>query len=92
MGRDLSSGRQWSYEASARQPLWRRVALIGGLGYYDLEDLFGESYWGASAGAELAFEPLRFTLTRFFVDSNARRLFGSQTADDRWALTASWRF
>ena len=36
-GPGFRSGRQWSYEASARQPLWRRVALIGGLGYYDLE-------------------------------------------------------
>ncbi len=91
-GPEFRSGKQWSYEASARQPLWNRVALIGGLGYYDLQDLFGQSYWGASAGAELAVKPLRLTLTRFFVESNARRLFGTQTADDRWALTAAWRF
>src|SRR5262249_51802727 len=71
-------GTQWSDEASLRQPLWRKVALVGGLGYYDLKDLFRDSYWGWSAGAELGLDPVRITITRFDVDNAARRLFGNQ--------------
>ena len=88
----LRSGRQLSYEGSVRQPLWRNLSLTAGLGYYDLTDLFRESYWAWSAAAELSFGRARLTLTRFGADRSARQLFGSQTADDRWALTAAWRF
>ncbi len=88
----LRRGRQLSYEASLRQPLWRNLALTAGLGHYDLTDLFGESYWAWSGGAELGLQRLTFMLTRFGTDRTARQLFGRQTADDHWALTAAWRF
>lgn len=91
-GPQRRSGRQLSYEASLRQPLWRNLALTAGLGYYDLSDLFGESYWAWSGGAELAMARLTFTLSRFGTDRTARHLFGPLTADRHWALTAALRF
>lgn len=91
-GLGRQEGKQLSYEASLRQPVWRNLALTAGLGYYDLKDLFDETYWAWSAGAEAGFERLRVTLTRFGAGEGARQLFGRQTADGHWALTAAWQF
>jgi uncharacterized protein (TIGR02001 family) len=88
----LRRGRQWSYEASFRQPVWRNLSLTAGLGHYDLGDHFGASYWAWSGGMELDVRQLQLTLTHFGVDDTAERMFGWQTADGRWALTAAWRF
>jgi uncharacterized protein (TIGR02001 family) len=83
-------GRQLSYEASLRQPLWKRLNVTAGFGYYDVSNIFDGSYWACSAGMELGWERLTMTLSHFQVDGKARRLFGAQSADGTWTLTAAW--
>jgi len=85
-------GNAESYELSFRQRIWRDLALAGGVGYYDLTNLFGSGYWSWSAALVYPIGGVEFNLSRFGTDSNARRLFGDQTADNRWVLTAIWRF
>jgi uncharacterized protein (TIGR02001 family) len=87
----MRHGRQWSFEASLRQPLWRGLSLIAGAGHYDLGDVAGLSYRGWSGGLEVDAGRMQFTLSRFGVDGAARRMFGAQAAHGRWTLTATWR-
>jgi uncharacterized protein (TIGR02001 family) len=39
-----------AYDATARMPLRGAVSWVAGIGYYDLSDLVGKSYWYGSAG------------------------------------------
>lgn len=88
----LRKGREWSYEASFHQRLWREVALTTGVGYYDLSDLFRGSYWAWNGGLTLVRPHLQLTVARFSAQAVAHRVFGPKTADGRWAFTAAWRF
>lgn len=81
-------GAQWTYEATFRQALWHGLSLTAGAGYYDLDDLFRGSYWAWNGGLAYALPHLQLSAGRFGVQSVARRVFGGQTADGRWALTA----
>lgn len=86
------SGTALSYELSLRQPIWRGLALAAGVGYYDLSNLFEQSYWSWSGTVTCAIRAFEVDLSRFANDSAARELFGREAADDRWVLTAVWRF
>lgn len=88
----LDRGNQWSFEGAFRHPLRRGFSLTAGMGYYDLHDLFAATYWAWSGGLEFTHRQLQLNLTHFSTDDSAQRMFGSQTADGRWALTAAWRF
>ena len=85
-------GRALSYEVSLRQPLWRVFGAAVGVGYYDLEDVLGTSYWAWNATLTANFDRVEFDLAYFASDDTARDLFGRESAADRWALTALWRF
>ncbi len=86
------SGTALSYELSLKQPIARGFALGAGVGYYDLSDLFDESYWSWSATLTYTVRAFEFDLSRFANGSTARQLFGGEAADDRWVLTGIWRF
>lgn len=85
-------GNAFSYELSARQPVWRWFGVAAGVGYYDYSDVidYGYSSWNATLTA--SFGNAELDLARFGTDATARDLFGRETAGDRWALTAIWRF
>ncbi len=89
---DPGQGRQWSFEASLTQPLWRNISLTAGVGHYDLSDVIGATYWGWSGGLRIDVKRIQFTLSHFGADSAARQMFGTQVAHGRWALTAAWWF
>ncbi|NJD31709.1 MAG: hypothetical protein FIB04_07465 [Gammaproteobacteria bacterium] len=86
------SGTALSYELSLRQPIWRGLALAAGVGYYDLSSLFEKSYRSWSGTVSYTIRAVEFDLSRFANDATARELFGRDAADDRWVLTAMWRF
>jgi uncharacterized protein (TIGR02001 family) len=81
-----------AYELTGRWPLPKRFALVGGVGYYDLTQQFGVSYWSASGGASWVHGRLELDVARFFSDATVRRLFGDASADGRWVASAVWRF
>lgn len=88
----VNEGRSLSYEASLRQPLAGRVALLASAGYYDTDAIFGYSYWAGDVGLAVSAGRLDVTLTHFITDATARELFGRYAADGRWVATATWRF
>lgn len=81
-----------AYELTARYPLVGRLALSGGIGYYDLEQLYGTSYRSSSVGLSYAWGHIEVDLSRFFADATVRRLFDEATADGEWVLSAAYRF
>ena len=85
-------GDTWAYELSGRHPLSQRWALSAGVGHYNLEGVYGGSYyyWNATVTATLA--PFELQLAYLGVDNVAKRHFLDDTAGDRVALTALWRF
>jgi uncharacterized protein (TIGR02001 family) len=85
-------GNSLSYELSLRQPVWRWLGVAAGVGYYDLTDVVGDSYWSWNATVTATFGSLELDLARFANDATAQQLFGRDMAADRWALTAIWRF
>lgn len=85
-------GNAFSYELAARQPVWRWFGVAAGIGYYDYSDVIGDSYSSWNATLTASFGSVELDLARFGTDATARELFGRETAGDRWALTAIWRF
>jgi uncharacterized protein (TIGR02001 family) len=85
-------GNSLSYELSLRQPVWRWFGVAAGVGYYDLTNVLDDRYWSWNATVTATFGSLELDLARFANDGTALELFGRDTAADRWALTAIWRF
>lgn len=79
--------RSFAYELALQQPLTERFALTAGAGYHDLDDLYatGYGYWNLGAVARLG--PVTVSVGHYWVDDTARELFGTDLADDRFALT-----
>jgi uncharacterized protein (TIGR02001 family) len=86
------NGSAWALELSGRKPLNDRWALSGGIGHYDLDEVYGISYnyWNATVTATLASFELQ--LAYLGVDDQAERHFASRSTGDRIAFTALWRF
>jgi uncharacterized protein (TIGR02001 family) len=80
------------YELAARWPLPMGLAVAGGVGYYDLQRLFGVSYWAANLGVRYAYRGASLELTRFFAAANTSRLYDGASANGTWVLTASLRY
>jgi uncharacterized protein (TIGR02001 family) len=81
-----------AYELTGRWPLPRGLALVGGVGYYDLTRLYGVGYWSGNAGVSFVRGRFEVDVARFFSDGTVRRLFEDSTADGRWVATALCRF
>lgn len=79
-------------EANGRWPLLEKLALSGGVGYYDVHRQFGVRYWAGSVG--LAFVERRFEidLARYFSDRAVARLYEDASADGVLALSGVIRF
>ena len=80
------------YELAARWPLPVGLAVGGGIGYYDLQHLFGVSYWAANLGARYTFRRTSLALARLFAAANASRLYAGASANGTWVLTATFRY
>lgn len=88
----IGSGRKgMSYELSGQYPLGTDLELAGGVGFYDLEDLYGSSssysYWHVSLSQFLG----RYVFTASYIatDSRGRRVWGERRAAPRVVLGVS---
>ena len=79
-------------EVAARHPFNDRYSLSAGLGHYDLEEVYHDSYnyWNLTLTA--ALKPFELQLAWLGVDSGADRHFSEDSVGNRLALTALWRF
>lgn len=85
-------GAAWAFEVSGRRALDERWALSAGVGHYNLEQVYDDSYsyWNATVSAVLA--PFELQLAYLGVSSHAARHFVGGSVGDRVALTVLWRF
>ncbi len=81
-----------SFELAALQPVTERWSLFGGVGYYQLPDVFDAGYWFWSTGVAFSWNALQLDLVRIDTDSTAMRLFGPDRAGDRWSAALMWKF
>jgi uncharacterized protein (TIGR02001 family) len=81
-----------AYEASGLWPLGHGFALSAGIGYYDLDRLFGVAYWAGSGGLAWASRHFEIDLARYVSEHTVARLYDSASADGRAVLTAILRF
>ncbi len=79
-------------ELSGRWPLPHDVALTAGAGYYDLQQLFGVSYWAGSVGVSYVRGRLKLDLARYFATGGVARLYEDASADGRVVLSGLIRF
>jgi uncharacterized protein (TIGR02001 family) len=85
-------GNAWALELSGRHSLNEIFAVSAGIGHYDLEDIYKDSYnyWNVTLTATL--QPFELQLAYLGVDENAAEHFAHDAVGDRVALTALWRF
>ncbi|MBS0394557.1 MAG: hypothetical protein JSR54_08020 [Proteobacteria bacterium] len=81
-----------AYEVAGRWPVGHGVALTAGVGYYDLQHLYGVGYWSGNAGVSYTIGRFELGVSRFFADGTVRRLYEDASADGRWVATAICRF
>jgi uncharacterized protein (TIGR02001 family) len=85
-------GSAWAFELSGRHPFNDRFAISAGLGHYDLQDVYKDSYnyWNVTLTATLT--PFELQLAYLGISSHADEHFAPDSVGDRVALTALWRF
>jgi len=81
-----------SVEANGRWPLRQKLALSGGVGYYDVHRQFGVRYWAGSVGLAYVDRHFEIDLARYFSDQAVARLYEDATADGVVALSGVVRF
>ena len=81
-----------AYDLVGRWPIAGPWSVAGGIGYYDLDNLFGTGYRYWSASLVWALPRLQFEFGSYSASTRAAELFGSETTGQRWSLTATWKF
>lgn len=79
-------------EATSRWPIVGRLAVSGGIGYYDLKREFGVRYWAGSLGLAFVHRRLEIDLARYFSDHAVARLYEDASADGEVVLSGVVRF
>jgi uncharacterized protein (TIGR02001 family) len=79
-------------ESSYQQPLRPGLQAFAGVGYYDLDDLFGDGYWYGSFGFSLTRQQWQFDLSWVVPEATAQRLSFPGTADQRLLATLTRNF
>lgn len=81
-----------AYELAAQWPLWKQLSVVGSAGYYDLDRLYGVSYWAGGAGLRFTHRHLELELMHFLSDHEVARLYQEASANGRWvgSLTLSF--
>lgn len=74
-------------EMSLVQPVFKHLSLTGGVGYYNLDELFstGYTYWNAGIAVEMG--RLAIDVTHIGTDRRGRQLFGEEAAERRTVLS-----
>ena len=81
-----------AFELTSRWPVWRDLSVTAGVGYYDLQRVFGVSYGAGNVGVSYVYRRLTLELNHYFADDTVRRLYSDQSADGTWTLSALLRF
>jgi uncharacterized protein (TIGR02001 family) len=74
-------------EMSLAQPVFKRLSLTGGIGYYHLGELFSTGYMYWNAGLALDLGRVAIDLTHIQTDQRGRELFGADAADPRTVMS-----
>ena len=82
----------FNYDLVGQWPLTGPLAVAGGGGDYDLDELFGTGYGYWNVSLVWALPHLQFELGLYATSGEAEELFGHETTGQRWSLTAIWRF
>lgn len=85
-------GDAWALELSGRHAFNERYALSAGLGYYDLQDVYEDSYTYWNVTFTATFQPFELQLAYLGASDEAADHFDDEVVGDRVALTALWRF
>ena len=85
-------GTALAWDLGVQRPLGSRLSFSAGLGYYDLQDLFGTGYAYGSLGLFADIGPVRVDLSHYRTDSTGTELFGSELADSRTVLSVMTTF
>jgi uncharacterized protein (TIGR02001 family) len=81
-----------SAEINIQRPVFHKLSVIGGVGYFYLGgyDSTGYVYWSAGAACEIA--PVTLTLSYVDTSAEAKALFYNSAYGGKWAGTILWRF
>jgi uncharacterized protein (TIGR02001 family) len=78
-----------AYELLGRWPMGKAMEIVGGIGFYDLDDVFGRgyAYWNLSLSRFLG----RFVLTASYIDTagQAERIWGRELTAARLVVSLS---
>jgi uncharacterized protein (TIGR02001 family) len=83
---------QKAAEINVQRQVWRKLSLIGGIGYSFLDGAESEGYMYYSAGA--AYDVKSWSIVLAYVNTSdaAKALFPNGAASGRWTGTVIWRF
>jgi uncharacterized protein (TIGR02001 family) len=81
-----------SLEVTGRWPVWHDLSATAGAGYYDLQRLFGVSYWAGNVGASYVYRRLTLEVAHYFAQGTVSRLYEEQSANGTWTFSAVLRF
>lgn len=81
-----------SAEVTVRSPWHHRVAAVAGVGYSRLGGPGGGGYAYWSAGGVVNLAPVSVSLSYVNTGAEARALYFSAAAQERWTATVLWRF
>jgi uncharacterized protein (TIGR02001 family) len=85
-------GTALTYDLVGNWPLTGSLTATAGVGYYDLDDLFGTGYGYWNAGLVWTRSHLQLELGWYATTHEAEELFSPETTGQRWSLTATWQF
>lgn len=83
---------QKSAEISLQRQIWRKLSLLGGIGYSFLGGAESEGYTYYSAGAAYDFRSVSLVVLYVNTSDAAKALFRNEAASNRWTGTLIWRF
>jgi uncharacterized protein (TIGR02001 family) len=81
-----------AWDLGIERPLGSRLWLFAGLGYYDLQDLYGTGYTYGNLGLYTDIGPVRLDLSHYRTDASGTDLFGSELAGARTVLSVITSF
>jgi uncharacterized protein (TIGR02001 family) len=79
----------FSADTSLQIPIYRRLFLVGGMGYYTSDDT---GYLYGNVGLAMEIRSVRVEGGYFAAQDRARSLFSYARAGSRYAVTALWHF
>jgi uncharacterized protein (TIGR02001 family) len=88
----LMGENQKSAEISLQRQIWRKLSLIGGIGYSFLDGAESGGYTYYSAGASYDFRSVSLVVLYVNTSDAAKALFRNEAASNRWTGTLIWRF